>query len=144
MSDFLNTNDIDRFADSVYEFANKEMPKESKKFIKKEAKNLLQQTQSEAIFSGVHHKSHNYYNSIKQGKVYKYKKNGAISNRVYSSDPKAHLLEEGHRMVTHNGKEIGFVEGYHVFKNAAKGYEGTYIKNCEKFIEDVVIKELSK
>ena len=27
MSNFLNTNEIDKFAESVYEFASKEMPK---------------------------------------------------------------------------------------------------------------------
>ena len=168
MSNFLNTNEIDKFAESVYEFASKEMPKETKKFIKKEGKNLLQETQREAIFSGVHHKSHKYYDSIKQGRVYKYKQNGAINNRVYSSDQKAHLLEYGHRQVLNPGKdgkvapigngkfakgvkpgkgigkEIGFVEGYHIFENSAKRYDGEYVKNCEKFIEDVIIKEIIK
>ena len=27
MSNFLNTNEIDKFAESVYEFASKEMPR---------------------------------------------------------------------------------------------------------------------
>ena len=168
MSELLNTRDIDKFAEDVYKFASEKMPKESRKFIRKQGKNLLQATQREAIFSGIHHKSHTYYDSIKQGKVYKYKKNGAISNRVYSSDNKAHLLEEGHREVLNPvdnkkvapigdgrfakgvkkgkgiGKEIGFVKGYHVFSNAAKEYEETYNKECEKFIEDVVIKEIIK
>jgi hypothetical protein len=68
MSEFLDTSAIDKFADSVYEFASKEMPKETKKFIKKEGKNLLQETQREAIFSGVHHESHQYYDSINKVK----------------------------------------------------------------------------
>ncbi len=139
-----NTNDLDNYAKELLKIANDDLPKESKKFIKKEGKSLLQETQKEAIFSGIHHKSHKYYDSIKQGKIYKYRQNGAISNRIYSTDPKAHLLEKGHRMVTHDGKEVGFVKGYDVFENAAKNFESEFNADCQKFIEDVVIKELSK
>ena len=41
-------------------------------------------------------------------------------------------------------KRNGFVEGYHIFENSAKRYDGEYVKNCEKFIEDVIIKEIIK
>lgn len=144
MKDGTDTRELDNYAKELLKIANDELPKESKKFIRKEGKTLLQETQREAIFSGIHHKSHRYYDSIKQGKVYKYKQNGAISNRVYSSDSKAHLLEKGHRIVTHNGEEVGFAKGFDVFENAAKSFEGQFNEDCEKFIEDVVIKELSK
>ncbi|MBN1079271.1 HK97 gp10 family phage protein [Clostridium botulinum] len=140
----INTSELDGFAKDLLKLASSDLPKESKKFIRKEGKSLLQETQKEVIFSGIHHKNHTYYDSIKQGKVYKYKQNGAISNRVYSSDPKSHLLEDGHRMITHNGKEVGFVEGYHVFKNSAKSFESTFNSDCEEFVENTVIKGLSE
>lgn len=64
-------------------------------------------------------KTGNYIKSIKRGKVYDY--NGAHAVRVYSAAPHAHLIEEGHRMVTHDGREVGFVPGHHVFETAWKG-----------------------
>lgn len=139
MSDGFDFKELTQLESNLLKLANSQMPKESKKFLKKEGKNLLQETQTEAIFSGVKHKTHKYYDSIKQGKVYKYKDNNTLANRVYSSAPHAHLIEEGHVLVR-NGKEVGFVKGKFVFENARKQFESQYYNSCQKFIDDMLEK----
>lgn len=142
MADGFDIGELTDFEKNIMKLANDTMPKESRKFLRKEGKSLLQETQSEAIFSGVKHKSHKYYDSIKVGKVYKYKGNGALANRVYASSSHSHLIEKGHRMVTKDGKEVGFVKGYNVFESAEKRFRETYFSDVQKFIDDVLDKGL--
>ena len=75
--------------------------KSQKKFLRQEGSKLLRKTKARAKALGT--KTGTYKKSIKRGKVYRY--NGADAIRVYSSAPHAHLIEEGHRMVTHDGTE---------------------------------------
>ena len=77
-----------------------------------------------------------YHKSIKRGKVYDY--NGAHAVRVYSTAPHAHLIEEGHRMVTHDGREVGFVPGHHVFETAGREFETQYLVDVEDFLDEEV------
>jgi hypothetical protein len=142
MADGFDLKELTNFEKNLMKLANDTMPKESKKFLKKEGKSLLQETQSEAIFSGIKHKTHNYYDSIKQGKVYKYSGNGAWANRVYATAPHAHLLEEGHRMVTHDGKEVGFIKGYDVFGSAEKKFREVYFSDVQDFLDNILDKGL--
>ena len=81
-------------------------------------------------------KTGNYLKSIKRGKVYEY--DGAQAVRVYSTAPHAHLIEEGHRMVLHDGTEVGFVPGHHVFEVAAKGFEPQYLEDVDKMLDEAV------
>ena len=97
--------------------------KSQKKFLRQEGSKLLRKTGT-------------YKKSIKRGKVYRY--NGADAVRVYSSAPHAHLIEEGHRMVTHDGTEVGFVRGHHVFELAAKEFEGQFYTDLDEYLEEAV------
>ena len=81
--------------------------RQQKPFLRKEANKLRKQTVNGARRLGK--KTGNYLKSIKRGKVYNYRGSQAI--RVYSYAPHAHLIEEGHRMVTHDGREVGFERG---------------------------------
>lgn len=141
IADGFDFKELTEIETNLLKLANSQMPKESKKFLKKEGKNLLQETQTEAIFCGVKHKSHKYYDSIKQGKVYKYKGDNTLANRVYSTAPHAHLIEEGHVLIR-NGKEIGYVKGKYVFENAKKNFTSQYYESCQKFIDDMLEKGL--
>ena len=62
--------------------------------------------------------------------------------RVYSYAPHAHLIEEGHRMVTHDGREVGFVKGHHVFEVAAKGFESEFYTDLDDFLSGEVVEKL--
>ena len=64
-----------------------------------------------------------YHKKWKRGKVFT--NNGEIVVRIYNSSPHAHLLEEGHRQVTKDGREIGFVQGRYPLKKAIREFEAS-------------------
>lgn len=111
-----------------------EAPKKQKQFMRREGNKLRRATKREAKRLG--RKSGNYESSIKRGKAYHYQ--GAIATRVYSTAPHAHLIEEGHRMVTHDGREVGFVPGYHVFEVAGKRFEPEYLADIDDMLDEAV------
>ena len=138
----IDTSQLDGFARELLNMANDKLPKESKKFLRKEGTKLKKKTLSKAK-ALTNKKTGNYYKGIKRGKVYHYrdKKNNSI--RVYGGSPHAHLIEYGHRQVSKNGVETGFVEGKHVFEKAKNEFQSEYNKDCEQFLNEVV-EELAK
>lgn len=81
-------------------------------------------------------KSGNYLKSIKRGKPWEDKGTGEYKIRVYTRAPHGHLIEKGHRIVSKDGKEHGFKEGYFVFDKAAK--------DIDKQWDEIVRKEFDK
>lgn len=132
----FDTRELDAYARELERTA-RDAPKTQKKFMRQEGSKLLRRTKQEA--KRVHVKRGNYKKSIKRGKVYEY--DGAKAIRVYSTAPHAHLIEDGHRMVTHDGKEVGFVPGMHVFEVAGKGFEPEYLADIDDMLDEAV-KEL--
>ena len=132
----FDTRELDAYAKELERTA-RESPKLQKKFMRQEGSKLLRRTKSEA--KRVKVKTGNYNKSIKRGKVYEY--DGAQAIRVYSTAPHAHLIEDGHRMVTHDGREVGFVPGMHVFEVAGKGFETEYLADIDDMLDEAV-KEL--
>jgi hypothetical protein len=139
MADGFDIHEFTNFEKSLLRLANDTMPKETRKHLQSQGTKLKKVTLAKAK-SKVKKGKGDYYKSIKRGKVYKY--NDALSIRCYSSDPKAHLLENGHRQVAKDGQEIGFVPGYHVFEEAEKEYQSTFYNETEKFIDSVIDKGL--
>lgn len=137
----IDTSDIDDFAKSLLEFANSDMPKQSKKFLQKEGNKLRKKTLAKAK-SLTNKKTGNYYKGIKRGKVYHYRYKNNNSVRVYGGSPHAHLIEYPHRIIV-NGVEKGMTDGKYVFEKAAREFEPEFNKDCEDFAEDI-LKELSK
>lgn len=136
MSKVFDPSELEEYARDL-ERAAKEAPKKQKQFLRKEGSTLRSKTRSKAKALGK--KTGNYMKSIKRGKVYPY--NGTEAIRVYSYAPHAHLIEDGHRMVTHDGREVGFVQGYHVFELAAKEFEEQFLVDLDDMLDEVV-KEL--
>jgi len=133
--DGFDLHELTDFEKDLLKIANDIMPKESKKFLRDSGTKLKKKTSSKAK-SKVKKDSGNYYKSIKRGKVYNY--NDSLAIRCYSGDPKAHLLEKGHRQVTKNGEEVGWVNGYHVFEESEKEFQGTYYNDAEQFTNKIV------
>lgn len=127
----IDFSELDSFSKEIYSMGAN-FPKKQKKFLEKQGEHLRHATVSE---SKRHGKRINKLTqkSTKNGKVYKYK--GAKSIRVYSNAPHMHLIENGHRMVTHDGREVGFVSGKHVFEKAAKKFEPHFVDEVSKMIE---------
>ena len=125
---------IDDFVSTVRAIRNV-YPKEVKKFMQSEGTKLKNRTLKTAK-SSVGKITGNYQKGIKRGKYYRYGPTGADSIRVYAGNH-GHLIEEGHDMVTHSGKKVGTVQGYHIFKTSADAFERTYDSDCEKFADKI-------
>ena len=136
MSDF-DIHELTDFEEDLIKLANDKLPRESKKFLRQEGTKLRKNTFKNAK-SKVKKDTGNYFKSIKRGKVYNYDDSLAI--RCYSSDPKAHLIEKGHRQVTKAGVEVGWVDGMNVFEESEKEFESTYYNDIEEFIDEVLEK----
>lgn len=157
MADGFESSGFDKFAQELLKVAQKELPKESNKFLKTEGKKLKNKTIATAKRK-VKKNTGNYYESIKAGRVYFYKPTGSKAIRVYSSAPHGHLIEYGHRVVrgwqigrgkktgsvvTRDGQEV-FVKGKHVFEDAQRDFTSEFYNDVEKFIDDVVVKGVTK
>ena len=130
-SEVFDASELSQYAKDL-ELAAKNTPNVTKSFLRKEGSKLLRQTKKNA--RSVKDKTGKYRKSIKRGKVYDYQGTHAI--RVYSNAPHAHLIEAGHRMVAHNGREVGFVPGKHVFEKAGNAFEPVFVKDIDQFLEE--------
>lgn len=127
----FDASELSQYAKDL-ELAAKNTPKITKPFLRKEGSKLLRQTKKDA--RSVKDKTGKYRKSIKRGKVYDYQGSQAI--RVYSNAPHAHLIENGHRMVTRDGREVSFVPGKHVFEKAGKAFEPVFVKDIDQLLEE--------
>lgn len=133
----FDLHELDDFGKSLLRMAEKTLPRESKKFVNKEGTKLRRVTLKTA--KGLVKKdTGGYFKGIKKGKVYKWSGNGALSVRVYGASPNSHLIEYGHRQVTHNGVEVGFVPGKRVFEAARNAFDNTYTGDCDQFIDELL------
>ena len=138
----IDTSDLDDFAKTLIEYSIVEHPKKSKKFLQQEGNKLRKKTLSKAK-SLTNKRTGNYYKGIKRGKVYSHGSKNNKSVRVYGGSPHAHLVEYGHRQVTKDGKEVGYVEGKRIYEKSKNEFESEFNKDCENFAEDM-LKELSE
>ncbi|WP_238899366.1 HK97 gp10 family phage protein [Clostridium sp. YIM B02500] len=138
MANVFDFKEMDKFTKDILAMANDQLPKESKKFLRKEG-TALKRLVIKTAKTIVGKKTGNYMEGFKRGKAYKYK--GSLAIRVYNSSPHAHLVENGHRQITKDGEETGyFVHGYHVVDKASKQFENKYFNDSEKFIEENISK----
>lgn len=136
MSDGLNVSGLDSYMQDLLDLAQDTLPKESKKFLKKNAGQLSRATKNKAKELGILEETGNYYSSFKSGKVYKY--DGKFACRAINSSSHAHLLENGHIQKTPSGKEVGFIPGFRPFEKALKDFQNRYYDNCEEFVDQMI------
>ena len=118
----------------------RKLPDAEKQILKEEGRKLRKKTKDGIKRAMLGKKTGNYLKSIKLGKVYKY--HGVQAVRVYSSAPHAHLIEEGHRMVTHDGREVGYVPGYFIFQAAAKEFTPELVEDLNRWLDQEVVNPL--
>ena len=135
---------LDEYAESMLDYATKEFPKVTERFMKSEATKLKNKAKRKAKSSLKSQPTGNYVKGFKAGKkVYEYA--GTQYNvRVYNGSPHAHLIEHGHNMVTHDGKLVGFVPGKHILENSALAYQPNFQKNIESKLVEKVEEALDK
>lgn len=133
---------LDDYAKDMLSLASNALPKESKKFLKKSAKDLskIQKSTFKSFGigdTGVTEKE--ILKSIKSGKTYKY--NGDLHCRAYCSHPLGHLFDAGY---IHKGgfkEKLGaetWVEGYHFIEKAEQQFKGGYYRSIDDFIEKMI------
>lgn len=147
MKDGFDVSQLTDYGQQILEAATKDMPKVTEKFMKSEANKLKNKAKRDAKKVLKSHKAEagkGYLDRMKAGKkVYAYG-DAKYNIMVYNSAPHAHLIEEGHNMVTHSGKKAGFVPGKHILENAAISFEKQFAKHIEKNLARAVIKEMEK
>lgn len=86
-----------------------------------------------------------YLKGMKNGKIV-YEWNDAEYNiRVYNSAPHAHLIEYGHRIVTHDGRDTGKrTRGFNILEKTGAEYSGKFEQEVETVLASKLIEELYK
>lgn len=125
-------SELDQFSKNLILKAQRENPKEITKFMRREGCRLRTYVARKAR-QRTGKKTGNYRKSIKRGKPYKYGTVDAI--RAYSYAPHSHLIEGGYRLISH-GKEVGFVKGKNIFRDAEKEFEPVFARDVDSFVED--------
>lgn len=136
MSAEINMDDLEYFLDRLNKVTEPTVKKKIRKFLMSEGNSLKKKTVAVAK-SRVNKHTGNYLKGIKRGKVYLYQ-GEAWSIRTYNTMPHAHLIEYGHRIVTKDGREIGYRKPKKVFEYAHKQYEDDYLKNTDNFIDEIL------
>lgn len=128
---------MNEFKDALT-YLEKNFPKEAKRMLKRVGVRATAIVRKRARAT-VGKKTGRYYRSIKTGRVFE-SAGKELTVRVYSSDPKAHLIERGHRIVGKDGSEHGFKQGHHVFDKSKQDIENQY----HRFLEEEFDKVLKK
>lgn len=135
----FDSPDLDELSDTYSKVA-RYLPDKEKKMLKEEGRKLRKKTKDGIKKAMLGRKTGKYRKSIKLGKVYKY--HGVHAVRVYSTAPHAHMIEKGHRMVTHDGHEVGYVTGYFIFQAAAKEFTPELVEDLNQWLDQEVVNPL--
>jgi len=141
-NDGFDISELTKFEKKLTARANDTMPKESRKFIKKESNKLNKANKDAYKSKGIDEKTGNLIKGFKSGKAYKY--NGVWSSRAYNNSPHAHLLDQGYMWKPHKGAKGNekFIPGFHFMEQAAKLFESGYYTDVEDWLQQVFLKGL--
>lgn len=78
-----------------------------------------------------------YFKRFKRGKAFK-DDEGKYVIRVYNSAPHAHLIEHGHRQVTKDGREVGFVPGKHVVAEGIQKFDDEFEQRISDWLDELL------
>lgn len=123
---------LTEFQRDLLDVAERRLPRESKQIMQKvgnEAKKVVTKKARTLVKKSVKRenskrKQNLYHKKFKRGKVFT-GDNGETVVRVINSAPHAHLIEHGHRQVTHDGREVGFVPGKKVLEKGANEFNSS-------------------
>ena len=127
MSDvYCDIHEWTKFDLDVLDFVENQMPKETKKFMRREGGRARTFTKKTGR-SLIHKKTGNYFKGIKSSKAWRNSK-GDYGVKVYANNavaPHTHLIEYGHKVVTHTGRDTGYrAKDFHVYEKAREGLNG--------------------
>lgn len=144
----LDVSEWNKFNLDMLELAEETMPKETKKFMRREGGRLATTTRKLARAT-VHKKTGNYFKSIRGSKAWRNQKGGygvyAFSTRKDNLGNHAHLLEYGHDQEV--GKYVPAlkaklqkdrVKGYQIFEKAGKSFENRFASDTAEYIDKLL------
>lgn len=132
-------HELTDFQKELIQMAKEDFPRETRKFIKREAGKLTRMAKSSAERE-LNSKTGDYIKGFKSGKIYKFA--GDLCCRAFNSSPHAHLIEYGHNMVGHkpNLKNVGFVAGKYILNKATNRFDKDFEGHLDKFLDDILDK----
>ena len=121
-------------------------PSETKKFMKKKARELRNQAKKKAR-STVNKESGDYLKGFAAGKkVYEWS-DAEYNIRVYNRAPHAHLIELGHEMIGHEPDKKKLrekVDGFEIINKTMEEWDSQFNSSVENELLDFIAKELEK
>lgn len=137
----LDVKEWDKLNRDILYLAQETMPKETKKFMRREGGRLATATRKLAR-STVHKKTGNYFNSIRGSKAWRNSRGGygvyAYASRKNNLGNHAHLLEYGHKIVVKGTRTGKRTRDFRVFEKAAQSFDNKYYADTEAFIGKVI------
>ncbi|OMC81869.1 hypothetical protein BK128_21545 [Viridibacillus sp. FSL H7-0596] len=129
---------LSEFQRDLLDVAQRRLPRETYKIMRKIGSKARTQVAKHAR-SKVKKDSGNYHKKFKRGRVFK-DAEGQIVVRVINSAPHGHLIEYGHRQVTKDGHEIGFVPGKKVMEQGMGQFEssGTFDNMLSTWLDELL------
>lgn len=138
----IQMNGLTDFQRDLFDVATREVPNEAPKLMRKIGSKARTKVAKKGR-SLVKKKSGTYHKKWKRGKVF-VGYQGELVVRVINSAPHAHLIEDGHRMVDHEGNETGdFVPGKKVLDKGIREFEssGDVEKETVKWLDELLRKK---
>lgn len=137
----VDAHELDQLDRDILKLVDETMPNELKKFMRREGGRAATATRRTARGT-VKKKTGNYFRSIKASRAWR-NSAGGYGDKVYSTAPHAHLLEYGHRIVTHTGRDTGKkTRAFEIMSKGIQSFEGRFYADTEVFIGQMVEKGL--
>lgn len=148
MANDFDYHELTELANRMIKLYTKQAPKETKNFLQREGNTLKKQLRANTVeriennVTGNLSKASNYSRSKAQ------KKGDAFQVRVKNKAPHAWLFEHGHekyiydRSVGHAVRKTPKVKGRHPAADTYKGFLGTFYRDAENWVDDMLEKNL--
>ncbi|MCB5028011.1 HK97 gp10 family phage protein [Streptococcus mutans] len=134
----IELHGLTEFQKDLLVVAQQRLPRETFKAMRKVGNRATTHVRRQAR-GKVNSVTGNYYKGFKRGKVFK-DADGKIVVRVINGAPHAHLIEDGHRMVTRSGVEYGFRLGKKVMSSGIESFDssGDFDKYLGRWLDDML------
>ena len=132
----MDIKGLTEFQKELLELAQRKLPRESFKIMRKIGSKARTHTARKARRE-VKKVTGTYQKRWKRGKVFK-GSDGEYVVRVYNSSPHAHLIEDGHRMITRDGQEVGFVKGKKVLDKSMREFDEEMDEMLSDWLDDLL------
>lgn len=132
---YCDIREWEQFDLDVLDFAEKEMPKECKKFMRREGGKLRTATRKLAR-SRINKKTGNYLKGIRATKAWQNSKGdyGVKVRSNHSIAPHTHLIESGHKVITKTGRNTGYnAKAFNIYKDANADFQGRFFNDALDF-----------